>query len=147
TVVGLDDLTSSQADELATTLAGWDARNDHRPSSELRVSAARGSEEEAWAEWLRDNPTKIMTEALADLLNRYPGGEPVAAVFSNFYSEPLDASRAGDWAVCCSGGGIRSAAYCLGALQSLDSGGVLGAAKWIVGVSGGSYIASSRALV
>jgi hypothetical protein len=52
-----------------------------------------------------------------------------------------------DWAICCSGGGIRSAAYCLGALQSLDSGGLLGTAKWIVGVSGGSYIASSRALV
>src|ERR1700733_10983780 len=53
----------------------------------------------------------------------------------------------GDWAICCSGGGVRSAAYCLGALQSLDSGGLLGTAKWIVGVSGGSYIASSRALV
>ena len=52
-----------------------------------------------------------------------------------------------DWAICCSGGGIRSAAYCLGALQSLDTGGLLGTAKWIVGVSGGSYIASSRALV
>ena len=24
------------------------------------------------------------------------------------------------WAICCSGGGIRSAAYCLGALQSLQ---------------------------
>jgi hypothetical protein len=58
-----------------------------------------------------------------------------------------DATGGGDWAICCSGGGIRSAAYCLGALQSLDSGGLLGAAKWIVGVSGGSYIASSRALV
>jgi hypothetical protein len=52
-----------------------------------------------------------------------------------------------DWAVCCSSGGIRSATYCLGALQSLDEGGLLGEAKWIVGVSGGSYIAASRALV
>jgi hypothetical protein len=57
------------------------------------------------------------------------------------------ATGGGDWAICCSGGGIRSAAYCLGALQSLDSGGLLGIAKWTVGVSGGSYIASSRALV
>ena len=57
------------------------------------------------------------------------------------------ATGGGDWAICCSGGGIRSAAYCLGALQSLDSGGLLKAAKWIVGVSGGSYIASSRARV
>ena len=54
---------------------------------------------------------------------------------------------AGDWAICCSGGGIRSATYCLGGLQSLGERGLLGKAKWIVGVSGGSYIAASRALV
>jgi hypothetical protein len=53
----------------------------------------------------------------------------------------------GDWAVCCSGGGIRSATYCLGGLQALEEGGLLRGAKWIVGVSGGSYIAASRALV
>jgi hypothetical protein len=55
--------------------------------------------------------------------------------------------QGGDWAICCSGGGIRSATYCLGGLQSLDEHGLLGKAKWIVGVSGGSYIAASRALV
>jgi hypothetical protein len=32
-------------------------------------------------------------------------------------------------------------------LQRLDEGGLLGRAKWVVGVSGGSYIAASRALV
>jgi len=54
----------------------------------------------------------------------------------------------GDWAVCCSGGGIRSATYSLGGLQALDDEGtLLRRAKWIVGVSGGSYIAASRALV
>src|SRR5215510_10642884 len=53
----------------------------------------------------------------------------------------------GDWAVCCSGGGIRSATYCLGGLQALEEGELLGRAGWIVGVSGGSYIAASRALV
>lgn len=52
-----------------------------------------------------------------------------------------------DWAICCSGGGIRSATYSLGGLQSLQEGGLLGRAKWILGVSGGSYIAASRALV
>ena len=57
------------------------------------------------------------------------------------------ALSARDWAICCSGGGIRSAAYCLGALQRLDSNGLLAKAKWVLGVSGGSYIASSRALV
>src|SRR5260370_24654583 len=57
------------------------------------------------------------------------------------------APAADEWAICCSGGGIRSAAYCLGALQSLDRGGLLAKARWILGVSRGSYIATSRALV
>src|SRR5437764_5673388 len=51
------------------------------------------------------------------------------------------------WAICCSGGGIRSASYCLGALQGLEEVGFLGKARLILGVSGGSYIAASRALV
>jgi hypothetical protein len=51
------------------------------------------------------------------------------------------------WAICCSGGGIRSASYCLGALQGLEEAGLLGKARLILGVSGGSYIAASRALV
>ena len=51
------------------------------------------------------------------------------------------------WAICCSGGGIRSASYCLGALQRLEQAGLLGKARLILGVSGGSYIAASRALV
>jgi hypothetical protein len=52
-----------------------------------------------------------------------------------------------DWAICCSGGGIRSATYCLGALQSLQELGLNAKARWLVGVSGGSYIAASVALV
>lgn len=51
------------------------------------------------------------------------------------------------WAICCSGGGIRSASYCLGALQWLEQAKFLKNAKLIVGVSGGGYIAASRALV
>jgi hypothetical protein len=57
------------------------------------------------------------------------------------------ANGAQAWAVCCSGGGIRSASYCLGALQWLEQAKFLKNAKLIVGVSGGSYIAASRALV
>src|SRR5215475_2352111 len=30
------------------------------------------------------------------------------------------------WAICCSGGGIRSATYCLGGLQTLEEGELLG---------------------
>ena len=76
--------------------------------------------------------------------------QPPAAVLQDPTPSALPASGqdpADDWAICCSGGGIRSATYCLGGLQSLDERGVLGKAKWIVGVSGGSYIAASRALV
>ena len=68
------------------------------------------------------------------------------------HQENGDASQvigqaAGNWAICCSGGGIRSATYCLGALQSLQRTGLYRKARWIVGVSGGSYIAASLALV
>jgi Patatin-like phospholipase len=62
-------------------------------------------------------------------------------------SGPAGEAADDDWAICCSGGGIRSAAYCLGALQALDEHQLLAKVKWILGVSGGSYIASSRALV
>ena len=51
------------------------------------------------------------------------------------------------WAICCSGGGIRSASYCLGALQWLEEASFLDRVRLILGVSGGSYIAASRALV
>ena len=57
----------------------------------------------------------------------------------------LDGTEA--WAVCCSGGGIRSASYCLGAFQALQEDKFLDKAKLILGVSGGGYIAASRALV
>jgi hypothetical protein len=62
-------------------------------------------------------------------------------------SHAPEAEGAEAWAICCSGGGIRSATYCLGALQWLGQAGFLKKAKLIVGVSGGGYIASSRALV
>jgi hypothetical protein len=60
-----------------------------------------------------------------------------------------------NWAICCSGGGIRSAAYCLGALQRIEENRVLDPesqislkkVSMIVGVSGGGYITASRAVV
>jgi hypothetical protein len=74
-----------------------------------------------------------------------PSGAPAGAAAP--VPPPPARETASDWAVCCSGGGIRSATYSLGGLQSLQEGGLLGRAKWILGVSGGSYIAASRALV
>ena len=48
--------------------------------------------------------------------------------------------------ICCSGGGIRSAAFNLGALQSLDQEGLLEDADHLAAVSGGSYIAAAWAI-
>jgi hypothetical protein len=51
------------------------------------------------------------------------------------------------YAVCCSGGGVRSAAFNLGALQVLGKTGYLQRARYVAAVSGGSYIAAAIALV
>ena len=45
--------------------------------------------------------------------------------------------------IACSGGGIRSASFSLGALQQLTSQGIYQSAKAVVGVSGGGYMAAS----
>ncbi|HEV2776476.1 MAG TPA: hypothetical protein VGV90_12855, partial [Solirubrobacteraceae bacterium] len=58
--------------------------------------------------------------------------------------EPFDPQRMG---ICCSGGGIRSASFNLGALQALRHGRELGRATYIAAVSGGSYIAGSVCMV
>lgn len=58
--------------------------------------------------------------------------------------EPPSENRIG---ICCSGGGIRSAAFNLGALQSLQKAKVLQRATYLAAVSGGSYIAAAFAMV
>lgn len=56
-------------------------------------------------------------------------------------------------AVCCSGGGIRAAAFTLGGLQRLGRKGPAGQPSWydgvdlVTAVSGGSYMAASYAMV
>lgn len=55
--------------------------------------------------------------------------------------------EAGRIGVCCSGGGIRSAAYNLGALQVLQEEGILRRAQYLAAVSGGSYIAAAFSIV
>src|SRR5690348_16341964 len=49
--------------------------------------------------------------------------------------------------ICCSGGGIRSAAFNLGALQALDKHQELRGARYLAAVSGGSYIAAVFTMV
>jgi hypothetical protein len=57
---------------------------------------------------------------------------------------PPNGSRLG---ICCSGGGIRSAAYNLGALQALRGAGLLQRAEYLSAVSGGCYIAASHYII
>ena len=58
--------------------------------------------------------------------------------------EPPEAGKSG---ICCSGGGIRSAAYNLGALQALHAHGAVRGARYVAAVSGGSYIAAAMTMV
>ncbi len=46
------------------------------------------------------------------------------------------------WALCLSGGGIRSATFCLGAIQGLAKAGLLDKFTYLSTVSGGGYIGS-----
>lgn len=58
--------------------------------------------------------------------------------------EPAELGKIG---IACSGGGIRSAAFSLGALQALQTARQLEKASYLAGVSGGSYIASAFCMV
>src|SRR5207247_10601806 len=51
--------------------------------------------------------------------------------------------RSGLAGLALSGGGIRSASFCLGALQALDKAGVLKKIDYLSTVSGGGYIATA----
>jgi hypothetical protein len=68
--------------------------------------------------------------------------EPLPSVLG-----PVEPPIEGKLGICCSGGGIRSAAFCLGALQSLQERGELRRASYLAAVSGGSYIATAISLV
>jgi hypothetical protein len=78
-----------------------------------------------------------------------PGtGPPVAAAAAELPPRPARRTRA----VCCSGGGIRAAAFALGGVQGLQQH-EPGARSWyddvdlVSAVSGGSYLAGSLAMV
>ncbi len=60
---------------------------------------------------------------------------------------PLEPAEKGKLGICCSGGGIRSAAFSLGALQALQQRGKLEDAAYLAAVSGGSYIAAALSMV
>jgi hypothetical protein len=61
--------------------------------------------------------------------------------------EPVEPPAEGKLGICCSGGGIRSAAFSLGALQVLQQRDELKRASYLAAVSGGSYIATAISMV
>lgn len=63
------------------------------------------------------------------------------------YTGLVENPEPGKIGIACSGGGIRSAAFNLGALQALQDAGVLNRARYLAGVSGGSYIAAAFCMV
>ncbi|MHB8531102.1 MAG: patatin-like phospholipase family protein [Solirubrobacteraceae bacterium] len=63
------------------------------------------------------------------------------------YTGLVESPQPGKIGIACSGGGIRSAAFSLGALQVLQGKGVFPKARYLAGVSGGSYIAAAFCMV
>src|SRR4051812_30247464 len=75
-------------------------------------------------------------------------------LFNGHRPEPLpsfhgtvEPPKKGKLGICCSGGGIRSAAFSLGALQALQERGELSEASYLAAVSGGSYLAAAISMV
>lgn len=69
------------------------------------------------------------------------GNKPEAAVTFKRVQDP--GPDAGRLVITCSGGGIRSASFCLGALQLLRERGLYDKASTVIGVSGGGYMAAA----
>lgn len=63
------------------------------------------------------------------------------------YLGPVEKPEEDKLGICCSGGGIRSAAFSLGALQVLGERKQLREASYLAAVSGGSYIAAAISTV
>lgn len=63
------------------------------------------------------------------------------------YTGVVEAPEAHRIGIACSGGGTRSAAFSLGALQVLERHRVLQQSRYLAAVSGGSYIASAFCMV
>ncbi len=82
----------------------------------------------------------------------YDLGSALAQEFQAVHGEALAASdeaayrqrvaQIGQSALCLSGGGIRSAAFCLGVIQALARGGLLARFDYLSTVSGGGFIGS-----
>ena len=80
----------------------------------------------------------LLGTALVLLWRRRGTPDPV-----DLAAAPLEATPLKGSVICCSGGGIRSASFCLGALQELTARTVYGRAARVYGVSGGGYMAAA----
>ncbi len=70
-------------------------------------------------------------------------GPPQPELFQHARAEG-DPQRVG---ICCSGGGLRSAAFSFGALDELWRAGIVEKADYLAGVSGGSYAVTAATIV
>lgn len=130
---------------LILSMLGVDGERFTLPMSRWPIAISTVS----WLKWMlvaASLVAAVMAVMLAVARRREPPG-----VASGL---PADVAEAGDppppvdeLGVCCSGGGIRSAAFSLGALESLERGGVMARARWLSAVSGGAYAATAWSLV
>ncbi len=93
--------------------------------------------------WAKDQPVpRIFPPSVRTRASEWVRGKRSAPVVP----APGAAEPAGRTGICFSGGGVRSAAYNLGALQELQASGELQRADYLAAVSGGSYIAGAHAI-
>jgi hypothetical protein len=101
----------------------------------------------AWTKWVFA-AVSVVAVVMALMLAFVRRNEPHRPRVDETSSPAADAPPAPDeLGVCCSGGGIRAAAFALGALDRLEEGGVMARARWLTAVSGGSYAATAWRLV
>jgi hypothetical protein len=89
----------------------------------------------------------VVTVAMALMLAFARRGERAPPVVQHRLAADVGLAEPSGLGVCCSGGGIRAAAFSLGALDRLEAAGVMDRARWLTAVSGGSYAATSWRLV
>jgi hypothetical protein len=82
----------------------------------------------------------LLEEYAAIIRNDWVDGKPPPRTTQWLRENEAELCAAPKTALCLSGGGIRSAAFCLGALQALATKGVLGEFNYLSTVSGGGYI-------
>ena len=90
----------------------------------------------------------LLEEYAAIACNDWTDGKPPPRTRQWLHDHADQLSRHGErTALCLSGGGIRSAAFCLGALQALAAKRLLGEFNYLSTVSGGGYIGAWLATI